>query len=57
MREGGRSQRISEVIEIWKGRYQGEVVALKVLKVSRQDPRILAFTGVSMLHNFQIICH
>ena len=50
VREGDRSKRISQVIEIWKGRYKDEVVALKVLKVPRQDPQILAFEGVSMPH-------
>ena len=47
-REGDVSKRISKVIEIWKGRYNDEVVALKVLKVSLQDPHILAFTSVSV---------
>ena len=53
MREGDHSKRISESIEIWKGRYKDEVVALKVLKVSRQDPHVLAFTRVSTLRDLQ----
>jgi len=53
VREGGYSQPISQVIEIWKGRYRGEVVALKVLKVSRQDPHVLAFTSVSISCDLQ----
>ena len=48
MREGSHSRRISRAIEIWKGRYKDKTVALKVFKVSRQDPHILAFTSVSM---------
>ena len=48
VREGEHSQHISEVIEIWKGRYQDEVVALKVLKVPHQGPHILGFKRVSM---------
>ena len=47
VREGYHFQRISLVIEIWKGRYKDEGVALKVLKVSREDPHILAFKSVS----------
>jgi len=49
VRVGDYSQRISEVIEIWKGRYNGKAVALKVLKVSHQDPHIPLFKRVSML--------
>ena len=48
VREGDRSQRMSQVIEIWKGRYKDEVVALKVYKVSRQDPHRLQFKSVSV---------
>ena len=50
-REGDYSQRISQFIEIWKGRYKDEVVALKVFKVSPQDPQISAFKMVSMPRN------
>jgi len=48
-REGGHPQHTSQVIEIWKGRYKDKVVALKILKVSRQDPHLLAFARVSVL--------
>jgi len=48
VREGDHSQCVSKVIEIWKGRYEGEVVALRVLKVSRQYPYTLEFKRVSM---------
>jgi len=51
VREGNHSQRICQGVEIWKGRYRDEAVALKVMKVSRQDPHVLAFRGVSMPHN------
>jgi len=46
MREGDYCLRISRVIEIWKGRYGDEAVALKVFKVSRQDPHMCEFTQV-----------
>ena len=48
MREEDHSEHISQAIEIWKGRYKGEVVALKVLKVSHQGPHILGFKSVSI---------
>jgi len=51
MREGDYSQHISQVIEIWKGRYKDKVVALKVFKVSPQDPQISAFKKVSTLRD------
>ena len=48
LREGDHSKRISQVVEIWRGRYKARIVTLKVLKVSLQDPHILAFKRVSM---------
>jgi len=48
VREGDHSQRISQEIEIWKGRYKDEVVALKVPRVSRQGFDVLALKSVSM---------
>jgi len=48
VREGDYSQRISHVIEIWKGRYKDEMVALKVFNVSPHNPQISAFKRVSM---------
>ena len=48
VREGDHSQRISKMIELWKGRYNDKAVTLKVLKVSLQDPHILTFKSVSM---------
>jgi len=48
VRDGSHSRRISQIIEIWRGRYKDEVVALRVFKVSRQDPHVLAFVSVSM---------
>lgn len=40
VKEGTCAQRISRVTEIWKGRYQGEEVALKIIRVSKaqDDP-------------------
>jgi len=49
VKEGDHSQPgVSQVIEIWKGRYKGEAVVLKVLKVSPQDPHLPAFKHVSV---------
>lgn len=48
MKEGDRAQRISQVTEIWKGRYNGEVVALKVLRAPRDDPHVRRTKSVSM---------
>ena len=49
MREGDHSHRISKVINIWKGSYEGKAVELKVLDMSRHDPHILEFKRVSIL--------
>ena len=49
VREGDHSQHISEVIEIWKGRYKDEVVALRVFKLSNQDPDTPALKSVGTL--------
>jgi len=37
-KEGECAQRISTATEIWKGRYMGEVVALKIPRVPRDSP-------------------
>ena len=47
MKEGGRAQRISQVTEIWKGRYNDGVVALKILRVPRDDPHVHETKSVS----------
>lgn len=47
VKEGTCAQRISQVTEIWKGRYNGEVVALKVLRVPRDDPHVQRTKSVS----------
>jgi len=39
-KEGEYAQRISKATEIWKGRYKDEVVALKILRLPRDDPYI-----------------
>lgn len=46
-REGERAQRNSKVTEIWKGKCNGEVVALKVLRVPRDDPQVQRTKTVS----------
>jgi len=51
VREGDNPQRTFRVVETWKGRYKDEVVALKILKVSRRDPHMLAFKRVSIPRN------
>jgi len=48
MKEGDCAQRISQVTEVWKGRYKDEVVALKVLRVPRDDPQVQRTKSVSM---------
>ena len=48
VKEGNHPHRVSQVIDTWKGRYEGGVVALKVFEVSRQYPHILAFKTVSI---------
>ena len=50
-KEGDCAQRISQVTEIWKGRYNDEVVALKVLRVPRDDPHVQRTKSVSMSHD------
>ena len=37
-KEGEFAQRNSTVAGVWRGRYDGKVVALKVLRVSQNDP-------------------
>ena len=48
-REGDQPQRVSQVVDVWKGRYKNEAVTLMVFKVPRQDPHITSFKGVSIL--------
>ena len=47
VKEEGPAQRISQVTEIWKGRYNDKVVALKVLRVPRDDPQVGGIKSVS----------
>ena len=47
VKEGDRAQHISQIIDIWKGRYNDEVVALKVLRVPREDPQVGKIKSVS----------
>jgi hypothetical protein len=46
-KEGKVAQHNSKVTEIWKGRYKGEVVALKVIRVPQDDPYIQRTKSVS----------
>lgn len=39
-KEGDCAYSRSDVTEIWKGRYRGEFVALKILRVSQDNPEI-----------------
>jgi len=46
-KEGEYAQHISKATEVWKGRYKGEVVALKILRLPRDDPYIQRAKSVS----------
>ena len=46
-KEGDWPQHISNVIGIWKGRWNGEAVALKILRWPREDPEIQRARSVS----------
>lgn len=47
VKEGDCAQRISQATETWKGRYNGEVVALEVLRVPRDHPHLQQTKSVS----------
>ena len=51
VRKGRHSRRISPTVEIWEGRYNGEAVALKVVRRSRSDSLVLGTKSVSVPHN------
>ena len=53
VRQGDQAKRVSQMTEIWKGTYDGEVVALKVLRLSRDDPDIQVAQKVKALCNIQ----
>ena len=55
MKEGSLAQHNSPVIEIWKGRYKGEEVALKVLRVDRGRADIPRIRGVSVSRSSQSV--
>lgn len=46
MKEGDYPQSTSKAAEIWKGMYNGEVVALKVLRVPQGDPQAQTIQSV-----------
>ena len=48
MKEGNHPQHVTLETEIWKGRYNNEVVALKILRVPRDDPQIQKVKSVSV---------
>ena len=48
-KEGEYPQHISKATEIWKGRYEGKAVALKILRLPRDDPYIQRVKTVSGL--------
>ena len=47
-REGRHPQHLSQVTEIWKGAWDGKVVALKVLRVPQDNPGLQGTKSVSM---------
>lgn len=51
VKQGDHAQRISWVTEIWKGMHDGEVVALKVLRLSQDNPAMKVAQQVSVLYN------
>ena len=53
VRVGEHSQRISQAIEIWKGRYKGKVVMLKVFRGTRTDDHAREVESVSMSSDLQ----
>ena len=59
-REGGHAQCLSQVTEIWKGTWDGKVVALKILRLPRDDPNLQGTKSVSTsydLRRIMITCH
>ena len=48
VKHGVRAQRVSRVTEIWKGMYFGEVVALKSVRLSQDDPGVKEAHQVSV---------
>jgi len=53
MKEGDCAQRISQSTEIWRGRYNNGVVALKVLRVLRDGPHVQKTRSVSISYDPQ----
>ena len=47
MREVDHAQRISQATELSKGSYNDEVVALKIVRVPRENPHLQKNTNVS----------
>ena len=54
VKEGKYAKHTSNTTEIWKGKYKGKEVALKILRVHRDDPQAQAVElSVSLSWNFQ----
>ena len=61
MKEGHHAQHVSPVTEIWKGRYNEKEVALKLIRVHRDDPQAEIVQSVSMSRDsrttvFSVLC-
>ena len=58
MKQGDAPQHTSRATELWKGVYNGQVVALKILRVHEGDPQVALVKSVRMLYNtFRFFCH
>ena len=53
VKEGTDAEHTSKTTEIWKGKYKGKEVTLKILRVHRDDPQAQAVESVSMSRDFQ----
>ena len=51
MKEGKRAKYTSQTTEIWKGKYSEEGVAIKILRVYRDDPLAQRVKSVSALRD------
>ena len=51
MKLGDDAHHASQVIDLWKGMYNDEVVALKILRVPQDGPQVPRVKSVSMFRN------
>ena len=61
MKEGDHAQHVTPVTEIWKGRYNEREVALKLIRVHRDDPQAETVQSVSASRDsrtavFSVMC-